>query len=223
MLSLSNLRVAFFMHMNKIFKILELFLLFVVVPGLLATSLPGYVKLSSVICALLYVCFVSYKNRTGIINFKITYKKPPVAFVIRVAIVSVLLIALGVVLIQFIDSSLLFIVVKQKTLLWVVILFVYAFLSVIPQELIYRRFFYNRYSSLFSNKKLFSIINVICFSWCHVFLNNIWVMLITVLGGILFVYTYEKERNLRWVVIEHSIYGNLVFTLGLGQMLAFPM
>ena len=208
--------------MYKKLKIIELFLLFIAVPGILATSFSVYVKVTAVVLALLYVLFISYKTmfRKG---FKISYKKPSITYVIRVSIVSLLIFVSGMALIQYINPDLLFVVVKQKPLLWLTILFVYAFLSVIPQELIYRRFFYRRYRSLFYNKKLFAVINVFCFSWCHIFLNNIWVMIITALGGILFVYTYEKERNLRWVIFEHSLYGNIVFTLGLGQMLAFPM
>lgn len=208
--------------MYKKIKILELFLLFIAVPGLLATSLPVYVKITTVIISLIYVVFISYTKMRNK-RFKIGYKRASVTYVIRVSIISFLLLVFGVVLIKYIDSELLFVVVRKKPFMWLVILFVYAFLSVIPQELIYRRFFYRRYRLLFRNKKLFAVINVICFSWCHVFLNNLWVMIITALGGILFVYTYEKERNLRWVIFEHSLYGNIVFTLGLGEMLAFPV
>lgn len=208
--------------MYKKIKILELFLLFIAVPGLLATSFPVYVKITTVIISLLYVVFISYTKMRNK-RFKIMYKRASVTYVIRVSIISLLLLVFGVVLIKYIDPELLFVVVRKKPFMWLVILFVYAFLSVIPQELIYRRFFYRRYRLLFRNKKLFAVINVICFSWCHVFLNNLWVMIITALGGILFVYTYEKEHNLRWVIFEHSLYGNIVFTLGLGEMLAFPV
>ena len=209
------------MKSKKVSKIIEMIILFVIVPGLLALSIPVIIKLISVILALVYVGIVTYKER-NLINFKIDLKKPSKAFFKRVSIISVLIVLLGISIIQFVDPSLLFSVVKQKPMLWFMILFVYAFLSVIPQELVYRGFFYNRYQSLFSNKQLFSILNVVCFSWCHLFLLNAWVMIITVLGGILFVYTYEKEKNILWTVVEHSLYGNLVFTLGLGQMLAFP-
>ena len=154
--------------MYKKLKIIELFLLFIAVPGILATSLPVYAKITTVVLALLYVLFISYSTLHNK-GFKITYKKPSITYVIRVSVVSVLLLVLGITLVQFINPELLFVVVKQKPFLWVTILFVYAFLSVIPQELIYRRFFYRRYQSLFKNKKLFAIINVICFSWCHLF------------------------------------------------------
>ena len=206
---------------KKVSKIIEMFILFIVVPGILALSVTVVLKLSSVILALLYVGFVTYKERK-LFNFKVKFKKASKGYIIRTSVVFILIILLGIGIIQFVNPDLLWSVVRQKPMLWFVILFVYAFLSVIPQELVYRGFFYNRYQSLFSNKQLFAVINVICFSWCHVFLLNIWVMLITVLGGILFVYTYEKEKSIFWTVVEHSLYGNLVFTLGLGQMLAFP-
>ena len=208
--------------MYKKLKIIELFLLFIAVPGMLATSVPVYVKISAVVMALLYVIYISYATMLKK-PFKITYKKPSITYVIRISVVSILLVLISWLLIGFINPDLLFVVLKQKPYLWLTILFVYAFLSVIPQELLYRRFFYRRYRSLIYNKKLFAVINVICFSWCHVFLNNVWVMAITALAGIFFVYTYEKERNLRWVIFEHSLYGNIVFTMGLGEMLAFPV
>jgi len=209
------------MNLSKVLKIVEFLLLFIVVPGILAIPIAKPIKLTSVILALIYVCYLTYKNKVKF-NFKSIFKRPTRAYLIRILVIAVLLIVIGVVIIQFINPQLLFSVVKQKPFVWLAILFVYAFLSVIPQELIYRGFFYSRYYYLFPNKKIFSILNVVCFSWCHVFLGNIWVMVITALAGVFFVYTYEKEKSLLWTVVEHSLYGNLVFTLGLGEMLAFP-
>lgn len=210
------------MNVYKMFRFIELFVLFIAVPGVLATSAPIQFKVGVVVLALIYVSILTFKNRSNL-NFSISLKNPSKQYVIRVLVVSVLLIILGVTFIQFVDPTLLFTVVKNKPKLWILILFVYAFLSVIPQELIYRSFFYYRYSSLLNDKKVFAVLNVCCFSWCHVFLDNIWVMVVTVLAGMLFVYTYEKERSLFWTIVEHSLYGNIVFTLGLGEVLAFPM
>ncbi len=209
------------MNSNKTYKIIELFLLFVIVPLLLALNLSTKIKVSSVIVALVYVCFISYKNKKTF-NFRVGYNKPSKKYILRLFSISILLIVGGLFIINFINPQLLFKVPKEKPLLWLTILFVYAFLSVIPQELVYRGFFYNRYSLLFNNKNQLAILNVICFSWCHLFLHNLWVMLITAVGGILFLYTYREEKSIFWTVVEHSVYGNLVFTLGLGEMLAFP-
>ena len=202
------------------YKSIELFLLFFLLPVLLASPIYKYIKFSIVGIAVIYVAYFLIKAKQ--------WKSPKVnssiktQFWKRITVFSSAILILGIVILQIYDPSQLFKVPQHKPLLWVTILFVYSFFSVLPQELIYRKFFYMRYESLFQNKKLFFCINVLCFSLCHLFLKNIWVILITLLGGILFTYTYQKTKSVTLVTIEHSIYGNLVFTVGLGTMLAFP-
>lgn len=202
------------------YKSIELFLLFFLLPVLLASPIYKYIKFSIVGIAVIYVAYFLIKAKQ--------WKSPKVDALIktqfwkRITVFSSAILILGIVILQIYDPSQLFKVPQHKPLLWVTILFVYSFFSVLPQELIYRKFFYMRYESLFQNKKLFFCINVLCFSLCHLFLKNIWVILITLLGGILFTYTYQKTKSVTLVTIEHSIYGNLVFTVGLGTMLAFP-
>lgn len=106
--------------------------------------------------------------------------------------------------------------------LFVVILGVYTFLSVWPQEIIYRTFFYKRYQDLCSSKIVFMVLNAVIFSLAHVFLKNILVLILTFIGGLLFIYTYTKTKSTTLVSIEHALYGNWLFTVGMGQMLAFP-
>jgi len=89
------------------------------------------------------------------------------------------------------DVSALFCVPRNKPDLWVTILFIYTFLSVWPQEVIYRTFFFERYKTIFTNKNIF-------------------------------IFTYTKTKSTTLVSIEHALYGNWLFTVGMGQMLAFP-
>lgn len=202
------------------YKSIELFLLFFVLPVVLATSITPYLKLPIAIIGVIYVAVLLIKAKqwkTPIIDTSVQKQ-----FWIRLIVLSLLILILGIVILLQLDSSLLFKVPRNKPLLWIGILFVYSFASVLPQELVYRKFFYMRYEDLFSNRKLFLFLNVLCFSLCHLFLKNLWVIIITLLGGILFTYTYEKTRSVKWVSLEHSIYGYLVFTVGLGTMLAFP-
>ena len=99
---------------------------------------------------------------------------------------------------------------------------VYPFLSVWQQEIIYRTFFFKRYESLFKSKSLLVFVNAIVFSLAHIFFSNTLVMILTFIGGILFAWTYLKFRSTTLVSIEHALYGNWLFTVGMGQMLAFP-
>ncbi|MEB3346054.1 CPBP family intramembrane glutamic endopeptidase [Aquimarina gracilis] len=122
----------------------------------------------------------------------------------------------------FVAPDKLFSVLIKKPQLWVIILFVYTFLSVWPQEIIYRTFFYNRYEVLIKNKWLFIFINAILFSLAHLFLRSFLVQVLTFIGGLLFAYTFQRTKSTTLVSIEHAIYGNWLFTVGMGEMLAFP-
>jgi len=122
----------------------------------------------------------------------------------------------------FTNKEALFNVLINKPKLWILILFIYSSLSVYPQELIYRTFFFQRYNSLITNKTLFIFINATVFSLGHIFFRNTLVLILTFLGGLLFAITYSKTKSTLLVSIEHAIYGSWLFTVGMGDMLGFP-
>lgn len=143
-------------------------------------------------------------------------------FWVETAIKFLLIVLITTCYVWVTDSSQLFIVLKTKPLLWVIILVVYSLLSVYPQELLYRTFFFQRYQSLFKNEKFFIFINAIIFSLGHLFFKNAMVIVLTFLGGLLFAITFKKTQSTLLVSIEHAIYGSWLFTVGMGTMLGFP-
>jgi membrane protease YdiL (CAAX protease family) len=106
--------------------------------------------------------------------------------------------------------------------MWLMLLFIYSFFSVYPQELIYRTFYFERYKDLFSNEKLFIFVNAVVFSLAHLFFRKPLVIILTFVGGILFALTFYKTKSTLLVSIEHAIYGCWLFTVGMGSMLGFP-
>ena len=110
----------------------------------------------------------------------------------------------------------------NKPGLFAFIVLIYTFLSVWPQEVIYRTFFIIRYADLFPSKGLLIFINAILFSLAHVFFRSTLVLVLTFLGGLLFAWTFLRFRSTILVSVEHALYGNWLFTVGMGQMLAFP-
>ncbi len=98
----------------------------------------------------------------------------------------------------------------------------YSLFSVYPQEIIYRTFYFKRYSALFKNEKLFIFVNALVFSLAHLFFKSSLVIVLTFLGGLLFALTYLKTKSILLVSIEHAIYGCWLFTAGMGSMLGFP-
>ena len=105
----------------------------------------------------------------------------------------------------------------EKPRLWSTIMILYPVLSVYPQELIYRAFFFERYSRLFPNQIWLVITNALVFGLIHIIFQNPWAVLLTVIGGFFFAETYARTSSLRLVWLEHALYGCLIFTIGLGS------
>ncbi len=105
---------------------------------------------------------------------------------------------------------------RDRTALWALVMVFYPLLSVIPQEMIFRAYFFRRYQPLFPHPTAMVLTNAIAFGFVHVvFLNWISVLLCTA-GGVMFARTYQRSRSLALVCIEHALYGCMVFTVGLG-------
>lgn len=113
-------------------------------------------------------------------------------------------------------------VVWTKPLLFAIIIIVYTFLSVLPQEWLYRVFYTERYDGLIENEHLATLVNASIFSLAHLFLFNYLVLVLTFLGGLLFYRTYRQSNSFWLTSLEHAAYGLWLFTLGAGDMLAFP-
>jgi membrane protease YdiL (CAAX protease family) len=198
----------------------EFSLLFVLLPLSFTIPYPAWIKAILAVTGFIYIIFVL--RRVERISFAIEkhiawkyfWKRVAVTFLV-VAVVTTLFVLIS-------DSSALFYVPMNKPGLYFIILFVYTFLSVWPQEIVYRTFFMNRYSRLFRSKYLLVFINAVLFSLAHLFFRNTLVSILTFLGGLLFALTFLKYKSTLLVSIEHAIYGNWLFTVGMGQMLAFP-
>jgi len=100
---------------------------------------------------------------------------------------------------------------------WAVLLAVYPVISVYPQELLYRAFFAHRYRSLFPRTELSLFASALVFAWLHLIFRNHFAVILALVGGWFFAQTYARTRSLRLVCLEHALYGNLIFTIGLGN------
>lgn len=120
-----------------------------------------------------------------------------------------------VVLVFFEDMLFSFIIEKPYIFLAVILL--YPILSALPQEIIYRVFYFERYERFFQKSSLFLAINAFVFAYMHIVFDNIYAPTLSLIGGILFVHNYYKHRNFMLVLFEHTLYGWLIFTLGIGR------
>ena len=102
--------------------------------------------------------------------------------------------------------------------LWLTVMIVYPLISVTTQEIMYRVFFFHRYRPLFAGDRQAGImLNAVLFSFSHIVFQDVTTLIISFLGGLLFAWRYESSRSYWALILEHSLYGNLIFTVGLGR------
>lgn len=104
---------------------------------------------------------------------------------------------------------------RREPRLWAVVMIGYPLLSVFPQEIIFRAFFLHRYRHLLGPANL--AVCALAFGWAHVLFRNWPAVALTLPAGLLFAVTYRRHRSLACAVIEHALWGDLIFTLGLGR------
>ena len=139
-------------------------------------------------------------------------KKQLKFILIRFTICLVLL--LGFVLLLYPDKFLNF--PLQYPLFFLLFVVAYPVLSVFPQELLYRTFFFERYQTIFNSPKSMIVASTLAFSYLHVMYHNYEAVVLTLVGGYFFSRSYQITRSLLLTCFEHSLYGILVFALGLG-------
>ena len=192
-------------------KKLEFFFIFLILPSAIF-----FLDSSVIVFLTLYLVFtlslvILYFDKS--FSFTSLRKKVDWKFII---IFSLIFLSLSFFYIILVDKDLLFIFPKTNFELWLLVILIYPFLSVIPQEIVYRVFFFQRY---FPNERSFyflTLLNMIVFSYGHIVFNNVHAILITAIVSPIFTYAYLKKSFFTCIVL-HALGGQIIFTLGLGK------
>ena len=112
---------------------------------------------------------------------------------------------------------LVFSLVRRAPLLWLLIFFLYPLLSVYPQELLYRAFFFHRYQPLFGSGWPMILASALAFGFVHIIFRNWLAVGLCTIGGFLFSLTYQLSGSLLLACLDHAIFGDFLFTIGLGE------
>ncbi len=192
-------------------KKLEFFFIFFILPSAIF-----FLDSSIIVFLTLYLVFtlsivILYFDKS--FSFTSLRKKVDWKFII---IFSLIFFSLSFFYVILVDKDLLFIFPKTNFELWLLVILIYPFLSVIPQEIVYRVFFFQRY---FPNERSFyflTLLNMIVFSYGHIVFNNVHAILITAIVSPIFTYAYLKKSFFTCIVL-HALGGQIIFTLGLGK------
>jgi membrane protease YdiL (CAAX protease family) len=106
---------------------------------------------------------------------------------------------------------------RRSPSLWLAVMVFYPLFSVYPQELVYRAFLLERYGPVFGGGRAAAMASAAVFGFVHIIFGNWLSVVLTVLGGFLFARRYQRSRSLLAASVEHSLYGMLIFTIGLGS------
>lgn len=121
--------------------------------------------------------------------------------------------------VYFLDPNKLFEFPRENFAVWLKVMLIYPFFSVLPQSFIYRVFFVERYGFLFSSRTALLIFGSAAFTFMHLVFRNWIALAITAVGGLLFLQTYLRSKNFLLSSFEHALYGCFAFTIGLGSFL----
>lgn len=104
---------------------------------------------------------------------------------------------------------------RRSTELWLAIMALYPFLSALPQEVVFRALFFERYGTLFPNRTVLVFVNGLAFAVAHLMFWN-WVALtLCFAGGMIFALGYLRQ-GFAQAALLHAAAGMVVFTTGLG-------
>ena len=97
---------------------------------------------------------------------------------------------------------------------WAMVMFLYPLISVTTQEIMFRVYFFQRYRPLFVGDREGAIVlNAALFAFSHIVFQHVTTLVIAFLGGLLLAWRYQTSRSYWVVVLEHTLYGNLIFTV----------
>jgi membrane protease YdiL (CAAX protease family) len=200
----------------KFYFAFELIFLFFILPVMYFCKMIPVPMLAGLWLATFYcsgILLYNWKFKGQKFWYETTCSRSEKLRIIRIFIIAVILLSATVYILK---PTMFLHLIRQRPALWLLILLLYGPVSVIPQEIIYRVFWFHRYRTLFPNDKAMIISSSLAFSFMHIVFGNYLAVILTFIGSLLFSLTYSRTKSFLWVVIEHYLYGILIFSSGLG-------
>mgnify|MGYP001303685949 CR=1 FL=1 len=196
--------------------LVEFIIIYILLPSAIIFTNTIILKSKIIVFSSLFLVFfisIYLLKSTPNFSFKNLKKKVDWNFCL---IFSLIFMVSGFLYTTIFDSELLFSLPRDFFFIWLLVLIVYPILSVVPQEIIFRVLFFERYACLFKNLSLCLIFNSLIFAYIHLVFENFHAFFITVITSPIFAYAYLK-KSFKTCLLIHTIGGQLVFTYGLGK------
>lgn len=165
----------------------------------------------------LFILMIAILSRDRTFSWRETLKSFPTLR--QVGQILALFAALALVLIAFVAIWMpdqLFFLPRERPGLWFTILLLYPVISVTAQEILYRVLFFHRYGALFGNQMMLAVsANAALFAFAHLIFESWITIAVSFLGGLIFAWRYAVTGSFWAVVLEHGLYGILIFSIGL--------
>jgi membrane protease YdiL (CAAX protease family) len=189
----------------------ELIILFIVIPVLyLFDTIPVH-KVIPLVALLIYcgsILLIKKPANASCFSIKANWK-------IILALFITTSIAVYLFIYLYVSKGLFADLPENRKLLYMILM--YPLLSAFPQEVIFREFFFYRYGTLFRNPAWMVAVNMLLFTFAHIYFASSIVIIFTLVAGTIFAITYMRTRSLLVVSIQHSLYGLMILTSGLAQ------
>lgn len=200
---------------KKILLFIELLLSFFAVPATIYLKLLPLPKFS-VLIALSFFAAIIVLNKRSLFRNQLLKIKISRHLLLKLLLRFLLFVPLIISLTIILSPGTLFRFPLDEPLQWGLTALLYPLFSALPQEILYRVFFFYRYQYLFKKTSWLFFANAIAFSFLHIIYSNPVAIVLTFAGGLIFSQTYNETGSLPVTAIEHAIYGFSIFTTGLG-------
>lgn len=193
----------------------EFVLFFIMAPLAVAVLLPPrwmFPALFTVTGVGLILLFLTPGFRLSLLTRGLLRMSTPL--VVMTALVTL---AVGYGIMQATRPEALWMIVRRNPELMAMIALGYPVVSALPQEVVFRVLFFERYAPILPSRIAPQIVlNATIFALAHVMYWSWIVLALTFAGGLLFAWSYRVRGNFPEAVVLHSVAGVALFLLGMG-------
>lgn len=201
--------------MSKILSWLELIIVFIGLP--LVVSIYAFPRpiLYSILAA---TCIYIILRNLRTIDWHAFWHLPRSQKIwLNVAGRTLILLLLSIIAMLILPNKGWFLLPQYNIWLWLAIMILYPIISVLPQEIIWRFHLLENTKNILPNRNLRIIVSAVLFGWVHIIFGTIFAVIATIYLGLQLAYAYYQGQKSFWVVwVEHSLAGQIAFTIGLG-------